>query len=188
MTGEIALWDPRTAEQLWEVGRHESYVNTVAFGSDNRTLVSGGREGVCYRWDLQPREPLEPHEKNLDIHWKNLSREGQAAYRAMWAMTQMPDRTVTYLGNKLRPVTSVMDLDRILKGLSAEDADRRERLARILVDKDEKVALSTVARRAIVTLSQIGTADAHGLLKELAERDPNADLGKLAAAALKGSM
>jgi WD40 repeat protein len=186
MAGEIALWDPLAAEVMWKVGQHESYVYTVGFGADNRTLVSGGQDSVCYRWDLQPRG--EQPDQDLNVLWKDLGGEGSAAYRAMWAMTRIPDRTVAFLGNKLRPVTKVMDLDRIVKGLPADEAARRERLVRILADKDEKVALSTVARRATVTLGQLGTPDAIRLLKELAERDPNSDLGKLAAAAVERSI
>jgi WD40 repeat protein len=56
MGGNVALWDPLTAEKIRDVGRHQSYVNTVSFGRDNRTLLSGGRDGVCYLWDLQPRD------------------------------------------------------------------------------------------------------------------------------------
>ncbi len=183
--GTIDLWDPLTAETVWQVGRHESYVYTVAFGADQRTLVSGGSDGVCYVWDLQPHG--QPPEQDLNSLWKDLARDGVAAYLAMWAMTETPDRTVAFLGNKLRPITKVMDLDRIAKGVSEEEAAERQRLARVLAEKNERVALTYVVRRAVALLSQLNTADSRRILKELAERDPDGELGRLAKAALERS-
>ena len=105
----------------------------------------------------------------------------------MWAITRTPDRAVTFLGNKLRLVSKVFDLDRIAKGQSAEEAAERQRLARKLAEKNETVALSCAVRRAVALLSQLDTADARQLLKDLTERDPKGELGRLASAALKRS-
>lgn len=185
MGGEIALWDPLTAETVWNVGRHESYVYTVAFGADHHTLVSGGSDGVCYVWDLQPHG-LQP-EQELSALWNDLAGDGTSAYPAMWAMTRTPDRTVAFLSNKLRRITKVIDLDRIAKGQSEEEAAERQKLARLMVKKNDNVALSHVVRRAVSVLSQLGTAEALQLLKALAERDPKGDLERLAADALERS-
>jgi hypothetical protein len=182
MAGDITLWDPLAGEKVWIVGKHEHYVYTLSFGSDNRTLVSGGQDGVAYRWNLQPRGRDEP--PKLDTLWKKLDGDGQAAYEAMWEMKRIPEQTVAYLGKKLRPITRVMDLDQIVTGLPADEAERRQRLVRMMAEKDDKVILSNVARRATIALGQLDTDDAQRLLKELAERDPESKLGKLAAAAL----
>ncbi len=184
--GEIDLWDPLTAEKVWEVGRHESYVYTLAFGADRRTLVSGGSDGVCYAWDLQPRG--QPPEQDFNVLWKDLARDGAVAYLTMWMMAETPDRTVTYLGDKLRLINKVLDLDRIAKGVTEEEAAERQRLARVLAEKNEHVALTHVIRRAVALLSQLNTADSRRLLKELAERDPAGELGRLAAAALNAPL
>ena len=184
--GTIDLWDPLTAETVWHVGRHESYVYTVAFGADRRTLVSGGSDGVCYVWNLLPHG--QQPEQDLNVLWKELARDGAAAYLAIWAMTETPERTVTFLGNKLRLINKVMDLDRIAKGVSEEEAAERQRLARVLDEKNERVALSYVIRRAVALLSQLNTADSRRLLKELAERDPDGELGRMVAAALKAPL
>lgn len=182
----INLWDPMTAELVWRVGRHESYVYTVRFGADRKTLVSGGSDGVCYVWDLQPHG--QPPEEDLNALWKNLARDGAAAYLATWKMAETPERTVTFLSNKLRQINKVMDLDRIAKGVSEEEATERQRLARVLAEKNERVALTYVIRRAVTLLSQLNTADARRLLKELAERDPDGELGRMSAAALKATL
>ena len=182
MSGDITLWDPLTGESVRDVGRHQSYVYTVGFGRDSRTLVSGGNDGVCYLWDLQPRG--QHPEESLDLLWRDLGAgDGPAAYRAMWSMAKTPDRTVAFVGEKLRPVRSVMDLDRLGTELSDGELARRQRLSRLLANKDETVELLVRVRRAISLLGELSTPDAIGLLKELADRQPNEELGRSAAAA-----
>jgi WD40 repeat protein/beta-lactamase regulating signal transducer with metallopeptidase domain len=51
--GAVSLWSSRTGEKIADVGRHDGYVYTVDFGRDSGTLLSGGRDGACYVWDLQ---------------------------------------------------------------------------------------------------------------------------------------
>ena len=183
MGGAVELWDPLTAEVVWDGGKHESYVYTVSFGADSGVLVSGGDDGVCYLWDLQPSE--QPPHRDLDALWKDLAGNGATAYRATWAMTQTPDRTVALIGAKLRGVTSLMDLDGVVAGLSAEEATRRKRLATILADKDESVELVITVKRAVSLLRRLGTKEAIALLEELADRATGEDVKRLAAAALE---
>ena len=183
MGGKVELWDPLTGELVWDAGKHENRVYTVAFGADNRTLVSGGRDGVCYLWDLRPRG--EHPERELEALWKDLSGDGAAAYRAMWAMAEKPDRSTALIRKKLGPVATVMDLDHITVGLSVEDAVRRKRLAKLLAARNEKTELAIVVKRAISLLRQFGTADAAEVLKELATINPNGDVGRLATRALE---
>ena len=91
-------------------------VYTVGFGRDSRTLVSGGEDGVCYLWDLRP--PGSRPDNDPARLWQDLAGEdGSAAYQAIWALSEMPDRAVALLAEKLRPVKSVIDLDHV---------DRRE--------------------------------------------------------------
>ncbi len=54
MDGSVNVWDPLAGRSVWNVGWHQSYVSTVGFGRDARTLVSGGSDGLCYLWDLRP--------------------------------------------------------------------------------------------------------------------------------------
>ena len=79
-------------------------------------------------------------------------------------------------------VKTVVDLDRIAEGSSGEEAQRRRRLTRLLVEKDPKVKLAIGVKRAVSLLAQIGTPDAIELLKELAEQRPKSEIGRLAAA------
>ena len=52
------------------------------------------------------------------------------------------------------------------------------------MNKDPKVESAVAVRRAISVLAQLGTPDAIGLLKNLAEQDSKKDVGRFAAAAL----
>ena len=147
MDGAISLWDPLTGQNVWNHGRHEGYVYTVGFGRDSRTLVSGGDDGICYRWDLRPRG--ERSNKGAAELWDDLAGEkSQAAYQAMWELSDTPDRTLALVAEKLRPVTMLVDLDRIPAGTSDEDWARQKNLKTLLIDKDPEVERLITARRA----------------------------------------
>jgi RNA polymerase sigma factor (sigma-70 family) len=180
--GRVDVWDPSTGANVWDRGRHQSDVYTVGFGRNSRTLVSGGKDGACYLWNLRPTGD-RPGEAPARL-WDALAGEnGPAAYRAMWALAEIPDRAVALLAEKLRLLRNVIDLDRIEAGLPRDEGERRRRMRSLLIQKDPKVISAVAARRALALLAQIGTPDAIALLDELAARDPRGDLGRLAAAA-----
>jgi RNA polymerase sigma factor (sigma-70 family) len=181
--GSVEVWDPLTGKNVWNAGRHQSQVYTVGFGRDVRALVSGGEDGVCYLWDLRP--PGNRPANDLARLWDDLAGENSsAAFQAMWALSQLPDRAVAMLAEKLHPVRSVIDLDRVAEGSSDEEIQRLRRMKKLLINKDPKVESAVAVRRAISVLAQLGTPDAIGLLNNLAEQDPKRDVGRLATAAL----
>ncbi len=182
--GRIDVWDPLTAKTVWNVGRHQGYVSTVGFGRDARTLVSGGEDGVCYLWDLRP--PGDRADKDPARLLQDLAGEhGPAAYQAMWALSETPDRAVALLSEKLRQVKSVIDLDRVDSRNSDEETQRLRRMKTLLVQKDPKVESAVAVRRAISLLAQLGTPDAIGWLEDLARQDPKGDVSRFATAALE---
>ena len=67
-----------------------------------------------------------------------------AAYRAMWALSEIPDRAVALLAEKLRPVRTVIDLDRIDAGLPPRGDPATAAHETLLIEKDPKV-VSAVA-------------------------------------------
>ena len=181
--GSVEVWDPLTGKSVWNGGRHHGGVYTVGFGRDARTLVSGGEDGACYLWDLRPTDARP--DKDIARLWDDLAGEdSSAAFQAMWALSAIPDRTVTMLAEKLRPVTTVIDLDRVALGTSDEEIQRRRRMRKLLIAKDPKVESAIAVRRAISLLAWIGTPDAIGLLNNLAEQDPKRDVRRFATAAL----
>jgi WD40 repeat protein len=183
MSGNVTVWDPVSTERVWESGHHQGYVYTVGFGRAGRTLVSGGADGVGYLWDLgRPGQPMPPNPARV---WDALAGEdGPAAFQAMCELAETPDQAVALLGEKLRAVKFVIDTGST-GGAFGEEAARRQRLAKLLVDKQTNAIRSATARRAMSLLVQINTPEAIELLKELATRDPSGDIGRQAAAALK---
>ena len=181
--GSVEIWDPLCGERVWNVGRHQNDVDSVSFGRDARTLVSGGEDGLCYVWDVRP--PGGRRDREPAGLWDDLAGEnGPAAYEAMWSLSDMGDRAVSMLAERLHPVTSVIDLDHVDEGKSTDEIDRVRRMKRLLITKDPKVASAIAVRRAISLLAQIGTPAAIGLLKNLAAREPRRDLAQIAASAL----
>ena len=182
MGGAVELWDPLSGKKLWDRGRHGNSVYTVGFGRDSRTLISGGNDGVCYLWDLSP--PGIHPVADLAPLWDDLSgADPVTAYRAMWSISASPDRAMALLDEKLRPVKSMVDLDRTNEGDSPEENQRKRRLMKALVDKDPEVEAIGAVRRGVALLVQLGTPEAVRLLETLAARE--GDVGALAARALK---
>ncbi len=84
----------------------------------------------------------------------------------MFALSGIPDRAVAMLAANLGLVKTVVDLDRIAEGSSGEEAQRRRRLTKLLVERDPKVKLAIGVRRAISLLERLGTPAAIDSLKK----------------------
>ena len=180
-SGDVEVWDPATGARVWDGGRHQGNVYTVGFDGDARSVVSGGGDGLCYLWDLRPTGD-RPAEDAAQALRDLASDDGPAAYRATWALAGMPDRAVPLLADMLRPVKSLIDLDRIAAEGPPDEDRRGRRLRKILIEKQPEVESTTAARRAVAILGRIATPGALNLLKELADRDPASELGRIAAA------
>ncbi len=135
MDGSVSVWDPKGGKIVRDVGRHQSYVYTLGFGRGIGSLASGGSDGLCYLWDLQPQGTRA--DRDLGRLWQDLvGEDGPTAYEAIFALCETPDRAVAMLAERLRPVQTVVDLDRIAEGSADEEAQRRRRLTMLLVERE----------------------------------------------------
>jgi WD40 repeat protein len=50
--GAVELWDATDGSKVQTLGKHGSSVYTVGFTADQRFVVSGGDDGLCYLWEL----------------------------------------------------------------------------------------------------------------------------------------
>jgi WD40 repeat protein len=148
MRGEVHIWDPRSGQKVWDRGRHEGYVYTLSFGRDSRTVLSGANDGVGYLWDLRPTEKAAYESAAL---WEGLSGDGPAAYRALWALADAPDKAIALLREKLRPIAPA-DPDRVRKLIAELD--------------DAKFATRSAAQ---TELSKLGAQAAKPLREALAK-------------------
>ena len=117
MDGSVSVWDPLGSKIVRNVGRHQSYVYTLGFGRDSRSLVSGGSDGLCYSWDLRPRGARA--DRDLARLWQDLvGEDGPTGYEAMFGLFEIPDQAVPILAGNLRAVKTLVDLDRIAEANS----------------------------------------------------------------------
>lgn len=167
--GAVELWDPFTGEHVYTVGQHLNSANKISFGRDTRTLVTGGSENIGYLWEMRPVGIPQ----DLSQVWAGLAGDDATkAYKAMWALIDNPDSAVDVLAGKLRQVKSVFHESAEEVDLSPDEVQSRKRMKKLLVDKDSTRAFEITIRRAVSVLDQVGTAEATGLLEELAEREP----------------
>ncbi len=52
MGGDVNLVDVSTGELIWNQKCHDNHVYNIEFGPDDRTMLTGGEDGVNYLWDL----------------------------------------------------------------------------------------------------------------------------------------
>jgi WD40 repeat protein len=52
--GQVQLWDAATGKAVGRPFRHPMAVLTVAISPNGRTILTGGRDGAVYLWDVQP--------------------------------------------------------------------------------------------------------------------------------------
>jgi WD40 repeat protein/beta-lactamase regulating signal transducer with metallopeptidase domain len=175
-SGRILIWDPFTGEKAMEVGKHESNAYTVCFGSDLRTLVSGGDDGMGFQWDL--RRGVEKWTKEPDALWEVL-RSGSAAdaFGVIQALSAKPEVAVELIARKLKNVKTLADP-------ISEPA--RASVYKKLIGKNDEIEYAVAARRAITAIAQTEGTDARKLLQELADRGPDDPIGQLAHAAIWG--
>ena len=102
MDGSVNLWDPITGKSVRDVGRHRELHLHVGLWWRYASIVSGGSDGLCYVWDLRPTGAAA--KSDLTRLWLDLTGEdSQAAYAAMIALLEIPDRATAMLVENLPP-------------------------------------------------------------------------------------
>jgi len=110
-SGQIELYDAMTFEQLWSFKAHNEYVYSIRFSQDSRSLLSGGTDGLCYLWDIKPKEIVQatPGELYDDL----VGGDGKAAFNAYWAMADKPQASLEIIEQKLLPARRKLDAEKV---------------------------------------------------------------------------
>jgi hypothetical protein len=144
----IRLWNMETGEELRTLRGHRGKANSLAFSADGKTLVSTGDDTTLLFWDVtevtQRPKPkvvaLSPEEcKSL---WTDLAGADAAkAYKAIRAFSTAPGQTVSFLGERLRPIRSAgkEEVDRLIADLDSDDFQIREKATRALDELGDTV-------------------------------------------------
>jgi WD40 repeat protein len=107
----------------------DSFVSCAAFSPNSRKLATGLADTTILVWDLTPGvnraelAKLDVDSKKLEKWWTDLAGEdGQAAYRAIWDMAAIPEKSTPFLSGRLKPV----ELDSKRIGQLIADLDNTE--------------------------------------------------------------
>ena len=134
-------------------------VTAVAFAPDQRTLITGGADGLLLTWkrDVLKAPAADKAEwtaKDLTRLWHDLESKASVAYAAHWELVRGGESTVKFLGEQMRPVSG------------PETALLAKRLAELASADFE------VRDRANLDLEQWGMAVELDLRKTLEEKPP----------------
>lgn len=84
----VVLWSVETREKLLTIDAHDSYVYSVAFSPDGKTLASGSFYGDIKLWNIEDGKAL----RTLDEHYRAVdslvfSRDGRTILSGSWDKT-----------------------------------------------------------------------------------------------------
>jgi WD40 repeat protein len=139
--GLIRFWDARNGRLLGESKGHHGEVSSLAFSGTGRQLASGSWDTTILVWNLAelpgPQSPLaqELNQKDLASYWADLmDADASKAYQAIWKLAQAPEQTLTFMKERLRPVSPVdpQRLTKLLADLDSNLFSTRERAAKEL--------------------------------------------------------
>jgi len=133
----VRVFDVESGRALWTGRDHQKPLYAVNFGARDRTILSGGTDGVCYLWDLQAdfgSEEWDP-ERLFSVL---IRQEGRPAYAAYRQLAQTPEQTTALLTRKLAEIikhpVSDSDVRRSIVALGAPSRKIAERARTQLLD------------------------------------------------------
>jgi WD40 repeat protein len=106
INGGISLWEMTSKKLRQKFQGHISFVHSLVFSPDNKTLVSGSMDTTALVWDVTGlRNPIPEalSENVLASLWKALaSSDAKVAGRSIWSLTADPSNAVPFLAERLR--------------------------------------------------------------------------------------
>jgi hypothetical protein len=130
----------------------------LAFSPDGKILATGGREATVLLWDVTKVRPAAVTcSATDDTLWSDLSADAPQAYQAILTVSQLGDRGVTLLRQRLKPAVPVDP----------------KRIAQLLDDLDDKSFI--VRHKALTELTVLNDRAARAIKGRLqTTRSPEA--------------
>jgi RNA polymerase sigma factor (sigma-70 family) len=184
---DVHLWGVWSGQRIGSFTGHRGPVQSVAFTSDGKALISASMDTTALVWDLgkvgRVAVAVGPEGAECEAHqlWQVLaSEDGARAYGAMRFLAADSVRAYTLLAGRLHPVRALAagtqeEVARLIRELDDDRFEVRERASRQRAKMDESV--EPALRRALARgpspevsrrLKQLLTALA------LAQQDPEA--------------
>ncbi len=183
-SGIVNIFSTRTAERIWKAGSHNGRVLTLGFAERDRVLVSGGDDRMVYGWELMPQQDSNP--TNYDQIWLALcNANDEEIKRLKWELVQVGDAAVDEVERRLKPITRVVNLRAISKGVDRETADSRVRMAMQLCEKNPTVEIDVRLKHVIDFLAMLRNPSSIALLERLSASHTSKEVRKEAMFALE---
>jgi len=153
--GGCSVHDARSGDLIWDRPKHGKSVKNVDFGALDRTLLTGGRDGVCYLWNLNVGIDSFQTDftKLAEQLVGNSPRDAFDAHQALAA----------------QPVEALPAIKAMMDELFAQWSNP---------DEDELAELNHRINRVAMLLAQIESPEAGQLLTSLIQECPNGKLKK----------
>ncbi len=183
-SGIVNILNARTAERIWQAGSHNGRVLTLGFSEQDRVLVSGGNDGMVYGWELMPQDDSDG--PDYDRIWLALCNGDDEEIKVLkWELVQAGDAAVDEVARRLKPVTRIVNLRAISKGLNRQTAETRVRLAIQLCEKNPALEIDVRLKNLVDFLAILRNPRSIALLEQLAASHASKDVRREAMFALE---
>lgn len=163
MGGNATVIDVQSGEQLWLQQCHRGHIYNIEFGPDDRTLLTGGEDGVNYVWDLN-RTPKTPDVDCAEIAGRLFRDDGRAAFDAFQYLATRPAEALPAIVARVEEQFATFNtedretIDRMVQRFERKDA----------LEKAESSQLSELGLGTIFAIEQVVSEK----LATLEEDDP----------------
>lgn len=122
----LSVFDVATGDRVLFFNEHSNTIDSIGFGAKDQTLLSGGKDGVCYLWDITTN--TDKVSGNNDQFGVLIGNDGVRAFKMFQHLAATPETTFDLLYEQLM-LQSTDELPKAAKWIAAIGSTDR-RLAR----------------------------------------------------------
>jgi WD40 repeat protein len=130
----VHVWEVATGNAVITLEGHRGDVGSLAFSGNGRRLASASLDSTCIIWDLplatgtgSPRQAKANKEivsQGADL----ASEDARRAYVAVWRLAEVPEQSMAFLSQHLRPATAaqVKEIQQYVADLDSRSLSARK--------------------------------------------------------------